>query len=393
LTRWRFASGTDTGVVRQVNQDALYVDDSLVVVADGMGGHAAGEVASAMTIDIVAKAFKEQPTLDGLEKSIERANTEVLADAKANPSRYGMGTTVIAVGLVSEGAKTVPTLFHVGDSRAYQIREGAIRQLSQDHSVVEEWVRLGKLTPEEATVHPKRHQLTRAIGVEDRLNVDVLSLSVQKGDRVLLCSDGLTNELTDEQIARTVSSESDLNRAVASLIAQANANGGRDNISVAIVEFDEVELSDNPVRKTLSSIPVPPKEGSKPKSTGRKNSRRRSRRGFGWRTYAFIGAGVAVVVGFFAILHWYAYSSYYVGDDNGVVAVFQGTPGGVAIYQPVKVLDTTFQMNELRSADALLVQHGITEPTLEAALNEANYLHSSFLLSNPTTTTTVKGKG
>ena len=145
MTRWRYASATDTGVVRQVNQDALYVDDNLAVVADGMGGHAAGEVASAMTIDIVSKSFKDEPTLEGLERSIERANSDVLADAKANPSRYGMGTTVIAVGLVTEGENRVATLFHVGDSRAYQIRGGAIRQLSQDHSVVEEWVRMGKL--------------------------------------------------------------------------------------------------------------------------------------------------------------------------------------------------------------------------------------------------------
>ena len=392
MTRWRYASATDTGVVRQVNQDALYVDDNLAVVADGMGGHAAGEVASAMTIDIVSKSFKDEPTLEGLERSIERANSDVLADAKANPSRYGMGTTVSAVGLVTEGENRVATLFHVGDSRAYQIRGGAIRQLSQDHSVVEEWVRMGKLSPAEAATHPKRHQLTRAIGVEDRLNVDVMSLSVQVGDRVLLCSDGLTNELTDEQIAKIASGEPDLDKAVSILVAQANSNGGRDNISVVLVEFDEVTLSENPVRKTQSSIATPPSERTVAKASSRK-SRRRSRRGFGWRTYAFIAAGAAVVVGFFAILHWYAYSSYYVGDDNGTVAVFQGTPGGVVIYQPVKVLDTTFMMNELRPADALLVQHGIIQPTLEAALNEANYLHSAFLLSNPTTTTTIKGQG
>lgn len=391
MTRWRYASATDTGVVRQVNQDALYADDNLVVVADGMGGHAAGEVASAMTIDIVSKSFATTPTLEGLEASIERANLEVMADARANPSRHGMGTTVVAVGLVAEGSNRVPTLFHVGDSRAYQIRDGAIRQLSQDHSVVEEWVRMGRISAEEAAVHPKRHQLTRAIGVEDRLNVDILSLSVQPGDRVLLCSDGLTNEVTDEQIARTVSGEADLQRAVQSLVAQANANGGKDNISAILVEFDEVTLSANPVKQTLSSIATPPATGQG--TSSKLKSRRRARRRLGWRTYGFIGAALAVVVGFFVILHWYAYSSYYIGDDNGQVAVFQGTPGGVAFYQPVKVLDTTFLMNELRPADALLVQQGIAEPTLEAALNQANYLHSSFLLSSPTTTTTVKAKG
>jgi protein phosphatase len=386
LTRWRYASATDTGVVRQANQDALYVDDSLAIVADGMGGHAAGEVASALSIDTVLRAFKANPTLEGLESAIEQANFDVLADAKANPARFGMGTTVIAVALVVEGDQRVASLFHVGDSRAYQIRDGAIRQLSEDHSVAEEWVRMGKITPQEAAVHPKRHQLTRAIGVEDRLTIDVLSLSLQPGDRVLLCSDGLSNEVTDEQIARTISGSDDLSQIVNSLVAQANENGGRDNISAVLLEFDEVTASAQPVKKTRTSIATPAKEGTRSPVTSQR--RRRSRRNFGWRVYAFIGSVIAVVVGFFAILHWYAYSTYYVGDDNGMVAVFQGSPGGVAMYQPVKVLDTTFPMNELLFGDSSLVQHGIVEPSLEAALNKANYLHNSFLLSHPTTTTT-----
>ena len=387
MTRWRYASATDTGVVRQANQDAIYVDDSLAIVADGMGGHAAGEVASAMSIDVVSRAFKTNPTLEGLESAIERANFDVLADAKANPSRFGMGTTVIAVALVVEGDQRVATLFHVGDSRAYQIRDGAIRQLSEDHSVAEEWVRMGKITSQEAAVHPKRHQLTRAIGVEDRLNIDVLSLSLQPGDRVLLCSDGLSNEVTDDQIAKTVSGGDNLSEIVRSLVAQANENGGRDNISAVLLEFDEVTASTQPVKKTRTSIAAPAKEGTKKPVTSQR--RRRALWSFGWRVYAFIGSGIAVVVGFFAILHWYAYSTYYVGDDNGIVAVFQGSPGGVAMYHPIKVLDTTFPMNELLFGDSLLVQHGIVEPSLEAALNKANYLHSSFLLSHPTTTTTT----
>jgi Stage II sporulation protein E (SpoIIE) len=263
--------------------------------------------------------------------------------------------------------------------------------------VAEEWVRMGKLTAEEAAVHPKRHQLTRAIGVEDRLNVDVLSLSVQPGDRVLLCSDGLSNELTDEQIAKTVSAGSDLSQIVKSLVSQANENGGRDNISVVLLEFDEVALSGQPIKKTRTSIATPVKGLSNAVTTSKK--RRRSRRNLGWRTYAFIGSGLAVIAGFFVILHWYAYSTYYVGDDKGTVAVFQGTPGGVAMYHPVKVLDTNFPMNQLRPGDSLLVQHGISEPSLEAALNEANYLHSTYMLSAPTTTTTstttttLKAKG
>ena len=166
MTRWRFAAATDAGLVRETNQDAIFVDDTLAIVADGMGGHAAGEVASAMTVEAVYHAFNERPTIEGLLGAVEGANRDVLADARANPERFGMGTTVIVVGLTRDSTGvTTPTMLHVGDSRAYQLRDGALRQLSADHSVAEEWVRMGRLTPEEALTHPRRHQLTRAIGV------------------------------------------------------------------------------------------------------------------------------------------------------------------------------------------------------------------------------------
>ena len=180
MTRWRYASATDTGYVRESNQDALFVDNALAIVADGMGGHAAGEVASAMTVETIYQGFLANATVDALVRSFDAANREVLSNAKANPERFGMGTTALCVALLDEpGTGSTPVLFHVGDSRAYQLRDGALKQLTQDHSVAEEWVRMGRLTPEEALVHPRRHQLTRAIGVDQPLEIDVQSLSVQ----------------------------------------------------------------------------------------------------------------------------------------------------------------------------------------------------------------------
>ena len=179
MTRWRFAAATDTGVVRATNQDALHVDNQLAIIADGMGGHAAGEVASEIAVNIVREDFARSGAVEGLHEAIEKANLAIIKDASDNPERFGMGTTVIAVGITydAEGVGS-PTLFNVGDSRAYQLRDGALRQLSDDHSVAEEWVRMGRLTPEEALTHPRRHQLTRALGVEEKLDIDVLSLVI-----------------------------------------------------------------------------------------------------------------------------------------------------------------------------------------------------------------------
>ena len=222
MTRWRYAAATDTGLVRQTNQDALYADDSLAIIADGMGGHAAGEVAAAIAIDLIRDSFRENPTVEGFIESIQDANLAVVTDAQENPEHFGMGTTIIAVGLTYDmNGMASPTLVHVGDSRAYQLRDGALRQLSEDHSVAEEWVRMGRLTPEEAAVHPRRHQLTRGIGVEDTISIDVTSIHAIAGDRILLCSDGLSNELDPDTLARLASAPAGLEFAVESLVSAA----------------------------------------------------------------------------------------------------------------------------------------------------------------------------
>jgi protein phosphatase len=383
LTHWRFAAATDTGLVRQTNQDAVYVDDNLAVIADGMGGHAAGEVAAALAIDAVRQGYQENPSVEGLVESIQYANRIVVADAQGNAEHLGMGTTVIAVGLTHDlEGRVSPTLLHVGDSRAYQLRDGALRQLSDDHSVAEEWVRMGRLTPEEAAVHPRRHQLTRGVGVEDTIAIDVSSIVAVAGDRLMLCSDGLSNELDANTLASLASAPNGLELAVEQLVAAARAAGGHDNISVILLEFDEVNVAQSPVRRTMSTAPPPVTRTAK-------TSRAPRRRVPGWRAYAFLFLFLLVLAGAFGIVRWYAYSTYYLAADNGKIAVYEGQPQGVLWFKPEIVTTTNFSTKDLQPLDKANLAATISEPSLKSALSEASYLHQLWLMGQTTTITTT----
>ena len=384
MTRWRYAAATDTGLVRETNQDAVFVDDSLAIVADGMGGHAAGEVASAMAVEAIYNSFLARPTIEGLLTGVQEANREVLSDAKANPERFGMGTTVMVVGLTHDGnGVTTPTMLHVGDSRAYQLRDGALRQLSADHSVAEEWVRMGRLTSEEALTHPRRHQLTRAIGVDDNIEIDVMSLNVQTGDRLLLCSDGLSNELDPAHLAELAGAPGSLEDAVTKLIDAAKVSGGRDNISAVLLEFDEAHEATRVINTTMS--PAPPPVSATVPSRPKKHGPR-----FTWRVA--IGALVlaAVAGAFFFIVHWYAYSTYYLAPAGKYIGVYEGQPNGVLWYKPKLVWRTGDLMSQLQPAARMSVQATIAEPSILAARNYAFYLRGLYLASHaPSTTTTT----
>lgn len=383
MTRWRYASATDIGLVRQTNQDALYADDKLAIIADGMGGHAAGEVAAAMSIDLVREGFRQSQSVEGLVEAIQGANTAVLDNARDNPEHFGMGTTVIAIGLTYDLENVVvPTLVHVGDSRAYQLRDGALRQLSEDHSVAEEWVRMGRLTPEEAAVHPRRHQLTRGVGVEDTIAIDVTSINAVAGDRLLLCSDGLSNELDGDTLARLASAPNGLEMAVESLVSAAKVAGGHDNISVILLEFDEVNVSSTPIRRTMSTAPPSVVPITRP--TGG-----RRRRLLTWRLFAAALILLGVIGGGVAVVHWYAYSTYYLASDGTNIVVYQGQPSGVLWYRPMMVADTGLPVTRLRPADQRALASTISEPTLGVALRHAKSLNKAWHLSRtPTSTTT-----
>ncbi len=383
MTHWRFAAATDTGLVRQTNQDAVYVDDNVAIIADGMGGHAAGEVAAALAIDAVRQGYLENPSVEGLVESIQYANRVVVADAREHPEHFGMGTTVIAVGLTHDlHGRVSPTLLHVGDSRAYQLRDGALRQLSEDHSVAEEWVRMGRLTPEEATVHPRRHQLTRGVGVEDTIAIDVSSIVAVPGDRLLLCSDGLSNELDADTLARIASAPNGLELAVEQLVAAARAAGGHDNISVILLEFDEVNVASSPVRRTMSTAPPAVARTTK-------SSRVRRRKAPGWRVYAFVLIFLAVIGGAVGIVRWYAYSNYYLAAYQGKITIFEGQPQGVLWFKPELVTTTNFAVQDLEPSDHADLLATISFPTLAEAESDAVALHHQWKLGQTTTTTTT----
>lgn len=234
-----FAGLTDTGMIRSVNQDNFHIDEldgRFFIVADGMGGHAGGQEASQIATEVIRKYLEEHwdspvesPEL--LEKAIFEANQQILSDQLDHPERGDMGTTAVAV--IFRRGKSWYTA--VGDSRLYQMRDGCLEQLSEDQTWVARALKQGDLTPEEAKMHPWRHVLSQCLGRKDLQKVVVRDLEVQSGDCLLLCSDGLTEEVGDEAIATCLTSNATCEEAVRALVEEAKHNGGSDNITVVLV--------------------------------------------------------------------------------------------------------------------------------------------------------------
>src|SRR6478672_880012 len=225
-------SGSDTGRQRRANEDSLWVRAPLFVVADGMGGAQAGEVASRVAVEAFQAGLPDrgEPETE-LERLVQAANTRIHELSHANAEQAGMGTTLTAVYV---GERDI-AIAHVGDSRAYCLRDGELLRLTDDHSLVDELMRQGRLTPEEAVEHPQRSVITRALGPEHTVEVDTRSFRARDGDVFLLCSDGLTTMLDEDAIAALLHEQPDLRAAGEALIAAANHAGGRDNITVVLV--------------------------------------------------------------------------------------------------------------------------------------------------------------
>ncbi|MDQ3980400.1 MAG: Stp1/IreP family PP2C-type Ser/Thr phosphatase, partial [Actinomycetota bacterium] len=235
MTVLRGAAATDVGRVRQVNEDRYLVANDLFAVADGVGGHQAGEVAAQASVETLEKAFTER-TVDGLIEAFHKANETVWRLAQDKSERRGMGTTLTAVALVEQDGEEQLAIANVGDSRAYLFQRGELIQVTEDHSLVEELVREGQLTAAEAQIHPQRSIITRALGMEPEVEVDSWTLIPFTGDRLVLCSDGLTNEVTTDRIASTLRQLSDPQDVARDLVRQARAHGGNDNITVVVVD-------------------------------------------------------------------------------------------------------------------------------------------------------------
>ena len=232
--RLKAAAASDVGNLRDNNQDdLLVVDDALFVVADGMGGHVAGEVASREAVEAMRNAYARPGSSEDLRQAVRDANAAVWQRGTDDPSYRGMGTTVTAVGVVDGDRLAV---VNVGDSRTYLLRDAELIQLTEDHSFVQEAVRSGQLTQPQAESHPRRSQLTRALGVAADVEVDVEVLEPRTGDRLLLCSDGLWDEVGDDAITMVLTNHATPEEAAAQLVLWAKEAGGRDNITVIVLD-------------------------------------------------------------------------------------------------------------------------------------------------------------
>ncbi|HEY2570980.1 MAG TPA: Stp1/IreP family PP2C-type Ser/Thr phosphatase [Solirubrobacteraceae bacterium] len=355
-------AGTDTGRQRRANEDSLLARAPLFVVADGMGGAQAGEVASRLAVESFQGGLNDAAEPESALAQLAReANSRIHELSHSHAEQAGMGTTLTAVYV---GEHDV-SLAHVGDSRAYRFRDGELLRLTDDHSLVDELLRQGRLTPEEAVEHPQRSVITRALGPEGLVEVDTRSYSARGGDVYLLCSDGLTTMVSEEHLAQLLGAHETLREKGEALIAAANEAGGRDNITVVLLRLEELDVSAAPLTEEAATLqpaevaqpsahvaspaaskapldvsPAPPdgppvvaRRPRQPSPNGKGPRRKRAR-------LRRLGA-LAVVAAILAVIGAGAYlalqSVYFIGtNDRGLVTVFRGVPyrlpGDVALY-------------------------------------------------------------
>lgn len=322
------AAHTDVGRVRERNEDAYFTSATVFAVADGLGGHRAGEVASNAALEPLDELSRKHPGVAARElaQSVRAGNRTVYERAQADPDLRGMGTTMTAVAIHDGTAR----LAHVGDSRCYLIRAGNIRQLTEDHTVVARLVAEGRLTREEADTHPQRSLLLRALGAEEAVEVDEREVRLQPGDRLLLCSDGLTGVLADPEILQIASFGDDLDETCRRLVDEANARGGPDNITVVLVEVDD--------EAATASAAAAVAEAPGADSAGRPRRRaeiRAPRVRVPTRALVWALVGLAAILTVFFVLRSVVSQSYYVGLEGCPagrtkceVVIYRGLPSG-----------------------------------------------------------------
>jgi PPM family protein phosphatase len=425
VTSLRAGAASDVGRVRSVNQDCFLVQDGLWAVADGMGGHAAGDVAARVAVDTLQGSYRPGADGDALVDAIRQANQAVWQRARSDSALRGMGTTLTAVAAApeSDGDERL-IVANVGDSRAYLFESGELSQLTADHSLVEEMVRAGELSPHEAAGHPQRHIVTRALGIEPDIEVDTWIITPHAGDRFVVCSDGLSNEVADRDLARVLGEEPDAQAAADRLVEMARAHGGTDNITVIVLDVgaDEGAAGRNADRTggaggalagapdadapdaTSTGLPVistrPPPSDEPPASALARASRtpvstyRRPRR-FTVRVVLFVVALLLILGGAAAFVVWYARASYYVGLQGNQLVIFQGRPGGVLWFNPTVAERTDVTTAEVPHRMLGQLTAGTTEPSRTAADDYVRNLVDEYQAENPapTTTTTVPVAG
>lgn len=421
MTRLRAGAATDVGLVRSVNQDHLLVDAAVFAVADGMGGHAAGEVASLTAVHAFQAALSGPPSdVGALAEAVRSANRAVWDEAQANPDFRGMGTTLTALALIDGDADLV-AIANVGDSRTYRLRADRLEQLTVDHSLVAELVADGQICADEAETHPQRHVLTRALGVYPDVEVDLLTSDPEPGDRYLLCSDGLSREVSDQAISSVLRRLADPADAARELVAEAKLRGGNDNITVVVVDvLDDDEPAHAPAdgqgamitgggpysaagaggyegsdltaavatvvtaapgdepsdHRSGADAPAEADDGPPPALTraerrelrrNREHVERPRNRLVTSRVVAFVVLLLAVVGAGAAGTAWYARAGYFVGVRNGHLTIFQGHPGGVLWWNPTVEQVTGVTTAAVEPYHLAALRSGVEESSLAAA--------------------------
>jgi protein phosphatase len=440
VTTLRWGAATDPGRIRPDNEDNLLAAPRVFAVADGMGGHRAGEVASALAIDLLRSRLSEPGAdLDDVVAAIAEANADIYRAALENPAQQGMGTTITALIVIGDGEgqaapeetaddspATTPhelfALINVGDSRTYLLRHERLRRVTVDHSYVQELVTTGHITDDEARTHPRRNIVTRALGIDPSVRVDAWTVPIVRGDRFLLCSDGLVDEVHDDAIADVLTTIPDAQAAADELVALANREGGRDNVTVLVVDVldgaeppdPETELDLEPVWEAGATTgtwavddpetqatefedlaelvpepapgdaaPTEPVAADQVPAVGAPPPRRK-RRAVGF----FGGLGMlAVLMLAFVIIAAYARRTYFVDfNTTGEVVIYQGRPDGFLWFEPTEEARGVYTRDQLDDDSIARVER---RPEFSSRSNADQFVAEQLQTTTTTTSTTT----
>lgn len=408
---YRIGAKTDVGRRREVNEDSFLVHEPLFVVADGMGGHVAGDIASSTAVDTIKEESSSASAEDmnTLARLVLGANSRIWEKAQSDPTLRGMGTTCTLLMLDSSSAH----IAHVGDSRAYLLREGKLTQVTEDHTLVGRMVKEGRLSADEAERHPQRSIVTRALGVDSEVEVDLMTVDLQEGDRILICSDGLSSMIDSDAIASVLTKESDPQVAAERLIDAANEAGGEDNITVVIVDIGggdskgagatamskRVDTAESP-KSAPSPTAAPPSSemtyasggaitAAPPKvdqsleerdDTARDEDDHDERPARTWPRKLVVALFIMVLLGvgaFFGVRYLLG-NSWFVGvNDEGFVTVYEGIPeevAGLRLNEEIEISD--IRATELPDFLSDNLADGIRKDSLEDARAQITNLES-----------------
>jgi protein phosphatase len=398
MLRLQWGSASDVGRVRSNNQDARITTERVLAVADGMGGHRGGEVASQIALEVLPISFTE-PSRDALVEAAHVANQVVWNRAAEDPELRGMGTTLVAIAPVvdDDGNETLAWL-NIGDSRLYLLRDGELDQVSEDHSLVEEMVRDGRISADEARGHPQRNILTRALGIDQQPEVDSDFINPYAGDRYLLCSDGLFNEVDEQRIASTLRRLADPEQAAQELVRLALEGGGRDNITVVVADVVDdggvsaaasAEIDEDTGEGHAEPSPAPiPADSPGPSDHAEEPGEKRPRpRLLTVRLAIFVVVLLAVIGGVaYAVIHQ-ARAGYTVKRVDGAVLIYEGNGDNVLWLDP-RVKETVGSIT-IAPADQQRVDAGQHFDSLSAAHDYIDTLRRNAASVGPAATTTT----